>query len=161
MTLEILPFDPEYANSFRDLNKAWLEKYFYIEPTDIILLEDCKKSIIDQGGYIFFAKYENTIMGCFSLIRLTDAIYELGKMAVDEKVQGLRIGQKLLTHAVAFGRKKQWDKIILYSSTKLPIALHIYRKYGFREVVLEDSNPYNRSDIKMELDFNTYLNNIP
>ncbi len=152
MSLEIVPFDPEYASSFRDLNKAWLEKYFYVEPKDLILLEDCKKSIIDQGGYIFFAKYENEIVGCFSLIRHTDGIFELGKMAVDEKVQGLRIGQKLLTYAVEFGKKKKWKKIILYSNTKLTTAIHIYKKYGFNEVVLENPNPYMRSDIKMELD---------
>lgn len=151
MHLTIIPFKPQYARHFRDLNIAWLEKYFYVEAKDTELLKDCKKNIIDKGGFIFFAKYEGKIVGCFSLIKLRDGVYELGKMAVGPEYQGLKIGQKLLTFAIHYAKNNNWKQIVLYSSTKLDTALHIYKKYGFQEVVLEDNLPYERSDIKMEL----------
>ena len=151
MSVKIIPFESQYAGHFRDLNKAWLEKYFFVEPNDVALLDDCKKTIIDKGGYIFFSEYEEKLVGCFSLIRLKDDVFELGKMAVDENYQGLNIGQRLLIFAISLAHRKRWKKIILYSSTKLDAALHIYRKYGFEEVPLEKDNPYSRSDIKMEL----------
>lgn len=154
MSLKIIPFEPEYALHFKNLNKVWLEKYFYLEPMDVLLLENCKKAIIDKGGYIFFAKSNDDIVGCFSLMKLKDRVFELGKMAVDENFQGLRIGQELLSHAVNFAKENHWDKLVLYSSTKLITALHIYRKFGFKEVMLENGNPYARSDIKMELVLN-------
>tara|TARA_R110002167_G_scaffold25912_6_gene89395 strand:- start:312 stop:776 length:465 start_codon:yes stop_codon:yes gene_type:complete len=154
MSLTIIPFEPRYAGNFKALNIAWLERYFYVEPKDEILLENCKASIIDTGGYIFFARYNGEIAGCFSLIKLMDKQYELGKMAVDPQFQGLKIGQQLLEFAIAFAKENNWAKLLLYSNTKLDSALHIYRKYGFREVVLEKDLPYARSDIKMEMEIN-------
>lgn len=151
MPVEIIPFKKEYAVHFKDLNVTWLKKYFYVEEKDAQLLDDCENSILNKGGYIYFAKYNNQIVGCFSLIPYDKDGFELGKMAVDPAYQGLRIGQQLLEFAIAMGRDKKWNKIVLYSSTKLPRALYIYKKYGFKEVVLESDLPYERSDIKMEL----------
>tara|TARA_R110002050_G_scaffold213566_2_gene349860 strand:+ start:196 stop:612 length:417 start_codon:yes stop_codon:yes gene_type:complete len=134
-----------------DLNVAWLEKYFYVEPKDKVLLENCEANIIDKGGFIFFAQYNDEIVGCFALIKLGDGVFELGKMAVDPEYQGLKIGQALLAFAIEFSKQNMWNKIILYSSTKLENALYIYRKYGFKEIEMEENLPYARGDIKMEL----------
>ena len=147
----IIPFEEKYAKQFYNLNVEWLEKYFYVEAKDKELLENCEKAIISKGGYIFFAEYEGKIIGCFSLIKYKDTSYELGKMAVDPNYQGLKIGQHLLSFAKELAQEKKWDKLILYSSSKLPTALHIYEKYGFEHVELEKDLPYARSDIKMEL----------
>jgi len=154
MSVNIIPFESRYASTFRDLNTAWLEKFFYVEPKDKILLKNCKEAIIDTGGFIFFALYNRTIAGCFSFIKLNDSSFELGKMAVDERYQGLGIGHNLMEFAVSFAKERSWEKIVLYSSTKLPAALHLYRKYGFVSVPLEKDSPYTRSDIKMKLILN-------
>lgn len=151
MSLNIIPFESRFASYFRDLNLAWLERYFYVEPEDASLLKNCEQTIIDQGGYIFFAAYDDDIVGCFALIKSDNNSFELGKMAVDPNFHGLKIGQKLLSFAVDFALMKRWDSLVLYSSTKLDTALHIYQKYGFREVALEEKLSYLRSDIKMEL----------
>ena len=125
-----------------------------MEAKDTMLLEKCEESIIDQGGFIFFARYRGQIVGCFSLIRINNTTYELGKMAVEPKFQGMKIGHRLLQFALDLAKEKGWKKLVLYSSTKLPTALHLYKKYGFEEVVLENDLPYARSDIKMELELN-------
>ncbi len=151
MSLKIVPFESKDAKDFKDLNIAWLEKYFYVEPKDDLLLSDCNNSILGVGGYIFMAKFEEKNVGCFSFIPFNKNHYELGKMAVDPNYQGLKIGQRLLTFAINFAKQKGWNGITLYSSTKLPTALHIYEKYGFKYVPLEKDLPYERSDIKMEL----------
>tara|TARA_R110002051_G_scaffold137720_4_gene210185 strand:+ start:2487 stop:2885 length:399 start_codon:yes stop_codon:yes gene_type:complete len=128
-----------------------VKKYFYVEEKDIKLLNDCENTILKNKGHIFFAKYNDAIVGCFSLILNDENIYELGKMAVDQKFQGMKIGQELLKFAIDFAKKSDWSKIILYSSTKLQNALYLYKKYGFKEIELEKNLPYARSDIKMEL----------
>lgn len=151
MSVKIFPFESINAIDFKKLNVAWLEKYFYVEPKDEELLSDCESSIIANGGFIFMASYEGTIVGCFSLIPYKHNHYELGKMAVDPNYQGLKIGQQLISYAIGFAKQKKWDAITLYSSTKLPTALHIYRKYGFKDIELEKDLPYLRSDVKMEL----------
>lgn len=151
MSLKIIPFESKHACYFKDLNIAWLEKYFYVEPKDEILLGDCENAILGIGGYIFMAEYESAIVGCLSFIPYKGNHFELGKMAVDQDYHGLKIGQQLLSFAIDFAKKNNWDAITLYSSTKLPTALHIYRKYGFKDVELEKDLPYARSDVKMEL----------
>ena len=140
MPLKIIPFESKHACHFKDLNIAWLEKYFYVEPKDDVLISDCENSILAIGGYIFMAEYENSIIGCFSLIPHLENHFELGKMAVAPDYQGLKIGQQLLSFAIDFAKKNNWVGITLYSSSKLPTALHIYRKYGFKDVVLEKVN---------------------
>ena len=152
MSLKIIPFESRFASHFKNLNIAWLEKYFYVEPKDVALLDHCESTILQKGGYIFFAEHGTKIVGCFSLMKIDDQTFELGKMAVDENYQGLKIGQELLHFAIAFAKKNQWKSLILYSSKKLDTALYIYRKCGFKEIVLEKENPYARSDIKMQLE---------
>lgn len=151
MPLKIIPFEPKHASKFKYLNTTWLEKYFYVEPKDEVLLSDCENTILGIGGYIFMAEYEDVIVGCFSLIPYKDNNFELGKMAVDPNYQGFNIGQQLLSFSIDFGKQNNWNAITLYSSSKLPTALHIYRKYGFKDIELEKDLPYARSDIKMEL----------
>lgn len=154
MDLAIIPFETRYADNFRDLNLAWVEKYFQVEAKDQEMLEHCEENIITPGGAIFFARYLDSIVGCFAFIRQGPDVYELGKMAVSPEFQGLHIGQELMKFAIAHGRSRNWRKIVLYSNTKLDSALHIYRKFGFREVALEKDVPYVRSNIKMELELN-------
>ena len=73
-------------------------------------------------------------------------------MAVASSLRGQKIGQQLLQHTIHFARQKGLDQLILYSNRKLENAIYLYRKYGFVEVPLEQPNPYERADIKMEID---------
>lgn len=84
----IIPFESRYAKEFANLNLDWLNQYFQVEPHDADLLYRCKETIIDQGGYIFFAKINTTIAGTFSLIKIEDHTCELGKMAVSRRFRG-------------------------------------------------------------------------
>lgn len=151
MMLQIIPFERQYATHFRDLNLAWLKAHFHVEEKDRSLLNNCENLIIAPGGAIFFACLDEEIVGCFALIRIEKGVLELGKMAVDLRFRGRGIGHAMLSHAVEYAKAGLWRKIILYSSTKLGPALHLYKKFGFEEVPLEQDVPYVRSDIKMEL----------
>ncbi len=150
ITIEIIPFEEKYATYFYDLNVAWLEKYFYVEPYDEKVLSNPVENIIDKGGFIFFAKYDNKIAGTVAL-KNQHSFFELTKMAVSPKFQGLGIGKKLLEFCIDFATKKGWESITLYSHRSLVNALHIYKKYGFEEIPLEKDVHYERADIKMRL----------
>jgi GNAT superfamily N-acetyltransferase len=151
MDLQIVSYQPKHQEAFRELNIAWLEKYFHVEDKDRLLLNNCKESILDKGGYIFMAEFNGETIGCFSLIPYAPNIFELGKMAVSPEYQGLKSGQKLLCFAVNFAKEHNWEALVLYSSTKLPTALHVYRKFGFQDIALEKDLPYARSNVKMKL----------
>ncbi|MFV8355170.1 GNAT family N-acetyltransferase [Flavobacterium sp. XS1P32] len=149
LTVEIIPFSDELVAPIKILNLEWLTKYFKVEPKDEIVLSDPQGQIIDKGGFIFYAKHNNAIIGTVSLIKMDDSTFELSKMAVTDGVQGLGIGTKMLNHCISFAQEKKWDKLILYSNRKLVSAIHLYEKFGFVEIPLEEGI-YERADIKME-----------
>jgi mannose-6-phosphate isomerase-like protein (cupin superfamily)/N-acetylglutamate synthase-like GNAT family acetyltransferase len=151
--VEIIDYDETLNEPIKLLNYEWLEKYFRVEPSDIVQLSNPKKEIIDQGGAIFYARWNHEIVGTASLLRITPDEYELGKMAVTEKARGHYIGNALIEHCFHVSERMKIRKLILYSNTSLKPAIHLYRKYGFREVQLE-SHHYERANIKMEKYFN-------
>ena len=79
-------------------------------------------------------------------------VLELTKMAVHPEARGQKIGQKLLQYCINYSTSKRYRALMLYSNTILENAIHLYRKYGFKELVLEKDNPYKRANIKMLLE---------
>lgn len=149
---EIIPFENQYADDFYKLNIEWLKSYFYVEPYDEDVLSKPKTYIIDKGGYIFFVKQNDAILGTVALMPTSNPlVLELTKMAVSPNLRGQKIGQHLLQYCIDFAKLKHLPKLILYSSRKLNNAIYIYRKYGFIEIPVEPDCPYKRCDIKMEL----------
>ena len=149
--VQIIDYTPAHKPYFRSLNHEWINKYFELEELDNQILDHPENYILAKGGHILMAQHQNEIVGTCALIRVSDNIYELGKMAVTEKVQGLKIGQKLCLFAIGKARELGAQKLELYSHRSLVPALHVYRKLGFKEVPCPPSG-YKRSDIKMELD---------
>lgn len=147
--LQIVPLDKSNRHHLSRLNIQWLEKYFYVEPKDIVQLENPEAEIIEKGGYVFFAKLEGKIVGTVSLLKLDDANFELGKMAVDENFQSHGIGRQLLLHALTHAKLLEAKRIVLFTNSILKSAISLYHKTGFVVVSLGDS-VYKRSDLKME-----------
>lgn len=150
MAIEIVPYTEENQKYFTALNVLWVEKYFVMEPHDEEVLYNPKEHIIDRSGYIYFAKEGNNITGTFALIKVEKGVYELSKMTVDEAFRGKKIAHKMLEFCLEEAKRLNISKIILYSNTILEPAIHLYKKFGFREVPLGNSE-YKRSDIKMEI----------
>ncbi len=152
MAFKIISFESQYAKDFYELNIEWLNTHFYVEPFDEEVLSKPETYIINKGGYIFFAKENDNILGTVALMPTNDAlIFELTKMAVLPNQRGRKIGQQLLQYCINFAKDHHFKSLMLYSATKLENAIYIYRKFGFVELKLEKNSPYNRSDIKMEL----------
>ena len=150
MEIEIVGYRHDLEQYFTNLNIAWLKKYFVVEPIDHEMLSNPKKFIIDKNGFIFFAKADGKIAGTFALIKIEEGIYELSKMAVEESFIGRKIGNKMLNFCLEEAKRLKADKIILYSNTKLEPAIHLYKKFGFKEIPLDNSD-YERANIKMEI----------
>jgi GNAT superfamily N-acetyltransferase len=148
--IQIILYSDEYKQFIKTLNYNWLQKYFHVEKGDEISLSNPKVEIIDKGGFIFYVKLNQEIIGTASLIKKSDSVFELGKMAIADKFQGFGIGKMLIDYCLKFAQEQKIEKLILYSNTKLETAIHLYKKYGFNEVELEHGL-YERANIKMEL----------
>ena len=152
---EIIDFSPAFRADFRSLNHEWITQYFELEELDNQILDDPENTILAPGGHIFMARYQQEIVGTCALIKVSETVWELGKMAVTEKARGLKIGQQLGQAAIRKAADLGAVKLVLYSHRSLIPALHVYRKLGFQEVPCPP-NGYKRSDIKMELDLTLF-----
>ena len=146
--MKICEYSTTLSSSFKTLNEEWLKKYFTIEPYDALLLENCESEIINKGGHIFFGIENNEVIATYAFLPTTNKCVELGKMAVTETHQGKGYGQRLLKHVFETARILGYSEIVLYSNRILQNSIHLYKKYGFKEVSNIDS-PYKRGDIKM------------
>lgn len=152
MKISFKNFKTEYSSKFYDLNIEWLEKFFCVEDYDKEVLSKPEKYIIKKGGIILFAEFNNDIVGTVALMPTNNKYtFELTKMAVNPNYRNNKIGQKLLEKIISIAKKMSLKKIILYSNKKLKNAIHLYLKYNFTEIALEDNCPYVRANIKMEL----------
>ncbi len=144
-----IDYQPHHQPWFESLNRAWIEKYFWMEAIDFEVLQHPDQHIISPGGFILMATIDAEIVGTVALKFVKPKVYEFTKMAVDEKLHGKKIGLTLAEVAIEKCKVRGATSIILYSSTKLIPAISLYRKLGFVEVEMD--GPYKRSDIKMEL----------
>jgi N-acetylglutamate synthase-like GNAT family acetyltransferase len=116
------------------------------------MLENPETEIINKGGFIFFAEYENEIVGTAALINHSDSVFELAKMAVNEKVQGKQIGKKLAQAAINKVMSLNADLLFLETNSKLLPALNLYKNLGFNEVEMKVQSEYSRATLRMELE---------
>ena len=150
--IEIVDYTPECQPWFEQLNRAWIEKYFWMEAIDIAVLQHPEEHIINTGGLIVVAKIERAIAGVAALKFIEAGVYEFTKMAVDEKFRGLGAGRALAEAAIEKAKTFGAHTVILYSNTILENAIGLYRRLGFKELPIDAV--YKRSDIKMKLDLN-------
>ncbi|MFL9838723.1 GNAT family N-acetyltransferase [Flavobacterium sp. ST-75] len=152
-TVIITDFSPEYKQAFKQLNEEWISKYFVMEEADYKALDNPESYILDKGGYIIMALYNNEAVGTCALIKMDDEKYdfELAKMAVSPNIQGKGIGKKLMQAVVDKAKSKGAKWLYLESNTILTPAITLYEKTGFVKVK-RAATPYERCNIQMELE---------
>lgn len=147
--MEIVAFEPAYAEAFRTLNEAWISAHFALEPKDREVLGDPQGQIIDKGGCVFIALKGGEPVGCVALMRMEDGGYEVAKMTVASSQRGEGLGRQLLERCIEAGAALGATRLYLETNATLAPALALYRAMGFRELPPKPT-PYVRADVFME-----------
>lgn len=150
--VRIVPYKPIYADAFKKFNEEWISTYFKMEEADYKALDHPKEYILDRGGEIFVALYDEEPVGVCALVKMDDPEYdfELAKMAVSPMAQGKNIGWMLGTAVIEKARSLGGKKMYLESNTALKPAINLYYKLGFKKTAGRPT-PYERSNIQMDL----------
>jgi GNAT superfamily N-acetyltransferase len=148
--IKIVNYTAEHQPWFEKFNREWIEKYFWLEDIDRFVLSHPEDAILYHGGAILMGLYNNEIAGTVALMKVSDEVYELAKLAVGEQYRRKGIADALCKAAIYKAKELGATKIILYSQTVLRPALLLYNKLGFKEVPIE-LGIYERADVKMEL----------
>ncbi len=150
--VKIIPYSSKHQNQFKRLNEEWITKYFKIEEADTVALTNPKGYILDKGGHILVATYNNKTVGVCALLKTNNGCdFELAKMAVSSQIQGIGIGWLLGKAIINKAKSLNAKKIYLESNTILAPAIKLYQKLGF-EKVSGYPTPYERCNIQMVLE---------
>jgi putative acetyltransferase len=151
--IEFRLFQPGDAEAFRELNEAWIARYFRLEEQDHIQLRDPEANILRSGGQIVMAVAGEERIGCCALVFVKPGVFEVAKMAVSERYHGHGIGRKLLEYTIEQGKLLGAHTLELASNTKLANAVHLYESVGFRHLPPErvEPSPYARANVFMEM----------
>ena len=150
MRIEIIPYQTKHHEDFKRLNLEWLDHYNLTESHDLMILNDPEGIILNNGGYIWMAAADGSIVGSAGLMKENEGEYELVKMAVTKDFRGHGISRMLMDQCLQKAKEIGAHKVSLYSNHQLETAISLYKKYGFYHVELVDS-PLETADVRMEL----------
>ena len=158
IVIDVRSHSMAFGADFKRLNEDWISTYFSLEKSDIQVLNDPQKYILDKGGNVFIALHNNKPVGTCALIVIDGVTCELAKMVVDPDFQGQGIAYKLGQIFIGKAKERGFSRIVLEGNTKMVASINLYRKLGFKEVPVDldirNSITHERCNIFMEL----YLN---
>jgi len=146
----IVDYDKQYLKDFQQLNLEWLEKFNLVESHDLEILDHPQENVIDNGGFLWLLKEDDTIVGSAGIFKINDKEYELIKMSVEPKHRGKKFGNMLLEKCISKAKEVNASKLILFSNSNLQTAIRLYEKFGFKHVEATNA-PFKTADVKMEL----------
>lgn len=148
--LQIVSYQPQYKQAFKNLNEEWITTYFKMEDSDYKALGHPEEYILNKGGYILMALLHGEVVGACALIKMENDTFELAKMAVAPKAKGKGIGWLLGKATINKARAAGAKQLYLESNTVLQPATNLYYKLGFTEIT-GITSPYERCNIQMGL----------
>lgn len=149
--IRIVPYEPQYAQAFRDINVDWIKQYFEMEQADYDALDHPDDYVLKKGGYIFVALFKEQAVGVVAMLKMPDDTYELAKMGVSPEAQGMGVGYQLGQAVIDKAHEVGAKRLYLESNTRLQPAIKLYYKMGFQKLPHTIPSPYQRSNIQMEL----------
>jgi putative acetyltransferase len=149
--------------AFRRLNEAWITRHFRLEESDLQVLSEPRRHILDRGGEICLAVLRGQTVGCCALLPIGPHEFELVKMAVSEEMRGHGIGRRMLRFAIECAWRIGARRLYLESNSTLPSALHLYEDAGFQHLPPAKRKPskYQRADVFMEMFLEPLNNRAP
>lgn len=148
--VEVIPYEPRFRADFKRLNIEWLERYFKVEPIDVVVLSK-PQAILRAGGFILLARLRGEIIGTCAVIHDAGTRYELSKMSVTARYQGLGVGRRLLAAALEAFVARGGGDLFLETNSALTPAITLYESVGFVHAPRPDGpSHYERADVYMD-----------
>lgn len=147
--MRIIEYAPRYRNSFIKFNTDWIvDNFGCLEEEDIETFEKIDEEL-EKGAMIYFAVEEDVPLATCMAKPMAGETWEICKLASNKHRAHKGCGSAVFEAAMQWAIEHGAKKLFLLSNRKLKPALHIYEKYGFKEVKLNDYE-YVRGDIAFE-----------
>jgi N-acetylglutamate synthase-like GNAT family acetyltransferase/DNA-binding MarR family transcriptional regulator len=134
-TIEILDYRPSLKKYFHALAAPWLLSVLNgkLEKDDEFTLKNPEKAYLETGGFVFFARYKDQIVGCVALKRLSEDKFEFCKLFINPEMRKLGIATKLVERCISRCRENGAGELWLQTTNAMEVAHKLYYKLGFAE----------------------------
>ena len=149
--MDIVSYREQYKKDFIALNLAWIEKYFKAEPQDINMLNNVE-NFLSRGAAVYFAVERGEVLATCMVTPVDGQVWEICKLATQERYRKKGAGSAVLKECMAYAKAHGARKLMIVSNTVLSAAMHLYAKFGFQQVPI-DNPEYERVNIQLELNF--------
>ena len=147
--MEVIPYDAKYKEAFIDFNTDWIiDNFGFLEKEDKETFEKIEEEL-SQGAMIYFAIENDTPLATCMTKPMSDDTWEICKLASNKRKPHRGCGSAVFEAAMGWAINHGAKKLFIISNSKLKPALHIYEKYGFNEIKL-DNYEYIRGNIAFE-----------
>lgn len=147
--MEVVKYDKKYKQYFIDFNTDWIiENFGFLEENDINSFNNVEENI-KNGAMIFFAIEEDKCLACCMALPIDNNVWELCKLGSNKNLPHKGAGSAVFKAGMDYAVQNGAEKLTIISNSKLKAALHIYKKFGFKEIKLADYH-YKRGDIAFE-----------
>ncbi|WP_308910692.1 GNAT family N-acetyltransferase [Pseudokordiimonas caeni] len=139
-----------YKAAFYDINIAWLEEHFTVEPKHRAVLSNPEDEILAGGGEVFFALKDGVAVGTVAVRADGGGVYELTKLGVTPAARGLGLGRLLCEAVIDWFSAQGGTRLYLETHTKLTAAMRLYEALGFVTGTNPSGDAYAGTDCYME-----------
>lgn len=148
--MKIIEYQKKYKDYFIQFNTDWIKDFFgFLEQEDIDTFNHIEESM-EKGGMIYFAiENEKVLATCMAKPLDEDGTWELCKLGSNKHLPHQGAGSAVFKAAMDWSVNHGAKRLFILSNSKLKTALHIYEKFGFHEIKLDDYE-YTRGDIAFE-----------
>lgn len=143
---EYQPGDPSKVSYFyfslftKQFNfKPISERYFMTSLLDLFQYK--------EGSQLWIVENNQEIVGTIGIVKQSETEAQLRWFGLDESLQGMGMGNKLMTLALDFCKEKGYSHIILWTIDILKPARHLYAKFGFTLTDTKINSEWSTSEL--------------
>lgn len=131
----VLDYKPSLKKHFQQLVSPWLAEVTggKLEEEDKFTINNPDKAYLATGGFVFFAKYKDEIVGCVALKRLSEDEFEFAKLYIKNDFRNLGIATKLIERCISRCRENEAKLLWLQTTNRMQQAHKLYYKLGFND----------------------------
>lgn len=133
--VKIIDYKPSLKKHFYELAGPWLLDVLKgeLEEEDKFTLHNPEKAYLENGGFLFYAKFKSDIVGCVALKRLDEDTFEFAKLFISQNFRKLGIATKLIERCISRCLENEAKELWLQTTMSMPQAHQLYYKLGFND----------------------------
>ena len=110
------------------------DEYGWDEHFEAYVAEALGRFVLDanpERGRIWIAELDDSIVGCIAIVRASADEAQLRWFLVTPAARGTGLGRRLINEAMTFCRDSAYQRVFLWTVSKLTAAAQLYRSCGF------------------------------